>query len=244
MPDAPAAIYQVHAPTWLRRSPQRVDLSDPAALDEALVARLVPYVRDLGFTQIELLAVDTPSELPRFAARCAAEGLMLLPRIETWPAPPVRENFADRASRFAALRNRLAADWARQVTKRLAMGAEFAQPHDGMSAAGLAWHLLADPLHEGVQRLVHDLNHTGIDSAAEVLASNPSTVALPSYRIGVAQAGRYVERIATASSHYGGGDVVWPNGVLVSEPVPWGEHAHSLVVNLPALSTSIFEGPR
>jgi 1,4-alpha-glucan branching enzyme len=52
--DAPVAIYEVHAASWQR---------DPGRWDgfpdwEQLAERLVPYVRDLGFTHIELLPIS------------------------------------------------------------------------------------------------------------------------------------------------------------------------------------------
>ncbi|MCG6122478.1 MAG: 1,4-alpha-glucan branching protein GlgB [Microvirga sp.] len=50
-PDAPMAIYEVHAASWLRPE------GDPrATLDwDALAARLIPYVAGLGFTHVEFL---------------------------------------------------------------------------------------------------------------------------------------------------------------------------------------------
>ena len=49
--DAPLAIYEVHAPSWRRHADGRsfswLELADT----------LVPYVRDLGFTHVELLPV-------------------------------------------------------------------------------------------------------------------------------------------------------------------------------------------
>ena len=47
---AAISVYEVHAPSWMH--------ADGRALDwEALTARLVPYVRDMGFTHVELLPV-------------------------------------------------------------------------------------------------------------------------------------------------------------------------------------------
>ena len=54
------------------------------------------------------------------------------------------------------------------------MGQEFAQAGPADAGLGLQWHLLADPLHEGLQRLLHDLNHLCASrnalAAAETLA--------------------------------------------------------------------------
>ncbi|MGH7117558.1 MAG: 1,4-alpha-glucan branching protein GlgB [Acetobacteraceae bacterium] len=49
--DAPLAIYEVHAPSWRRHAD-----GSPLSWEE-LAGTLVPYVRDLGFTHIELLPV-------------------------------------------------------------------------------------------------------------------------------------------------------------------------------------------
>jgi 1,4-alpha-glucan branching enzyme len=51
--DAPITIYEVHAPSWLR--PEH----DPAGILDwkGLAERLVPYVRELGFTHVELLPI-------------------------------------------------------------------------------------------------------------------------------------------------------------------------------------------
>jgi 1,4-alpha-glucan branching enzyme len=51
--DAPIAVYEVHAASWLRPE------SDPQGiLDwDALAERLIPYVTDLGFTHVELLPI-------------------------------------------------------------------------------------------------------------------------------------------------------------------------------------------
>jgi len=51
--DAPIAIYEVHPGSWLRPNGDRTATS---SWDE-LADRLVPYVRDMGFTHIELLPV-------------------------------------------------------------------------------------------------------------------------------------------------------------------------------------------
>jgi len=53
MPDAPMAIYEVHAGSWLRPEGH-----SGATYDwEALAERLVPYVADMGFTHVELLPI-------------------------------------------------------------------------------------------------------------------------------------------------------------------------------------------
>jgi 1,4-alpha-glucan branching enzyme len=64
----------------------------------------------------------------------------------------------DRWQRFANLRAYLAFMWTHPGKKLLFMGAEFAQEREWNHDIGLDWQLLGDPLHEGVQRLVGDLN--------------------------------------------------------------------------------------
>jgi 1,4-alpha-glucan branching enzyme len=51
--DAPMAIYEVHAGSWRRRP----DEGNRPLTWRELAAELVPYVKDLGFTHIELLPV-------------------------------------------------------------------------------------------------------------------------------------------------------------------------------------------
>jgi len=64
----------------------------------------------------------------------------------------------DRWQRFANLRAYLAFMWSHPGKKLLFMGGEFAQPGEWNHEQGLDWHLLADPMHAGVHRLVRDLN--------------------------------------------------------------------------------------
>ncbi len=64
----------------------------------------------------------------------------------------------DRWQRFANLRAYLAFMWSHPGKKLLFMGGEFAQMREWSHEQALDWHLLDDPLHAGVQRLVRDLN--------------------------------------------------------------------------------------
>jgi 1,4-alpha-glucan branching enzyme len=74
-----------------------------------------------------------------------------------------------------------------------------------------------------------------------VTACNFTPVVRHGYRIGVPQAGRYVERINTDSRHYGGSDVGTAFGTLQTQPQPWHQRPHSLELTLPPLATMIFE---
>jgi 1,4-alpha-glucan branching enzyme len=60
--------------------------------------------------------------------------------------------------RFANLRLLYAFQWTYPGKKLLFMGQEFGQPGEWDAQGALPWHLLDDPLHAGVQRLVRDLN--------------------------------------------------------------------------------------
>ncbi|CAA7619859.1 1,4-alpha-glucan branching protein GlgB [Magnetospirillum sp. UT-4] len=64
----------------------------------------------------------------------------------------------DRWQRFANLRAYYAFMWTHPGKKLLFMGSEFAQEAEWNYDASLDWHLLDDPLHDGVRRLVRDLN--------------------------------------------------------------------------------------
>ena len=65
----------------------------------------------------------------------------------------------DRWQRFANLRLYYGLQFGHPGKKLLFMGGEFAQEAEWNHDRSLDWHLLADPLHAGVQRLVRDLNH-------------------------------------------------------------------------------------
>ena len=64
----------------------------------------------------------------------------------------------DEWQRFANLRAFLGFMWAHPGKKLLFMGSEFGQRAEWNHDASLDWHLLDDPRHRGVQRLVRDLN--------------------------------------------------------------------------------------
>jgi 1,4-alpha-glucan branching enzyme len=60
--------------------------------------------------------------------------------------------------RFATLRAYYGFQWGHPGKKLLFMGQEFAQPGEWDHDAALPWHLLDEPAHAGVARLVRDLN--------------------------------------------------------------------------------------
>jgi len=61
--------------------------------------------------------------------------------------------------KFATLRAYYAFMWGYPGKKLLFMGQEFAQRREWSEARQLDWHLLELPAHEGVRRVVRDLNH-------------------------------------------------------------------------------------
>ncbi|HEV1996945.1 MAG TPA: 1,4-alpha-glucan branching protein GlgB, partial [Candidatus Dormibacteraeota bacterium] len=65
----------------------------------------------------------------------------------------------DEWRKFANLRALLAWMWAHPGNKLLFMGSEFAQEREWSHDNALDWHLLDNPRHAGVQRLVADLNN-------------------------------------------------------------------------------------
>ena len=66
----------------------------------------------------------------------------------------------DRWQRFANLRAYYGFMWTHPGKKLLFMGGEFAQEREWNHDISLDWHLLEDEHHEGVRRVVRDLNRT------------------------------------------------------------------------------------
>ncbi len=72
----------------------------------------------------------------------------------------------DRWQQLANLRALYAYMWAHPGKKLLFMGGELAQEAEWSHERSLDWHLLEDPAHAGIQRLVRDLNHRYRDEPA------------------------------------------------------------------------------
>ncbi|MDP8917852.1 MAG: alpha amylase C-terminal domain-containing protein, partial [Pseudomonadota bacterium] len=70
----------------------------------------------------------------------------------------IRKMPGDQWQRFANLRAYFGYMWAHPGKKLLFMGGEIAQEREWNHDASLAWELLNNPLHSGIQRLVRDLN--------------------------------------------------------------------------------------
>jgi 1,4-alpha-glucan branching enzyme len=72
----------------------------------------------------------------------------------------------DRWQQLANLRSLYAYMWAHPGKQLLFMGSEFAQPTEWSHDKSIDWHLLDHPEHEGIQRLVKDLNRAYKDIPA------------------------------------------------------------------------------
>jgi 1,4-alpha-glucan branching enzyme len=65
----------------------------------------------------------------------------------------------DRWQKFATLRALYAYMWAHPGKKLLFMGCEIGQWREWSEKQSLDWHLLEQPAHEGLQRMLRDINH-------------------------------------------------------------------------------------
>jgi 1,4-alpha-glucan branching enzyme len=72
----------------------------------------------------------------------------------------------DESQKFATLRALYGYMWAHPGKKLLFMGGEFGQWREWNETTSLDWHLLEEPLHKGVQRLIRDLNRVYADDNA------------------------------------------------------------------------------
>jgi 1,4-alpha-glucan branching enzyme len=165
--------------------------------------------------------------------------------------------------KFATLRALYAYMWAHPGKKLLFMGGEFGQWREWTETESLDWHLLDDALHSGVQKLIRDLNRIyldeeslwqadgeaagfewiDVDNAAEnivafirkssagkhiICVANFSAVTRKAYRLGLPHEGQYKVVINTTDA---------ATADLESEPVPSHGRAHSVLINLPPLTT-------
>jgi 1,4-alpha-glucan branching enzyme len=78
----------------------------------------------------------------------------------------IRQMAGDRWQKFANLRAYFGFMWTHPGKKLLFMGCEFAQEREWNHDQSLDWHLLDDPMHRGVQRLIADLNRLYRDHPA------------------------------------------------------------------------------
>jgi 1,4-alpha-glucan branching enzyme len=78
------------------------------------------------------------------------------------------------------------------------------------------------------------------DAAPVLVVSNFTPVARPDFRVGVPEAGRWVERLNTNADIYGG-DGSGNLGGVDSVAVAWNGRPHAIEVTLPPLTTLFFE---
>ena len=182
--------------------------------------------------------------------------------------------------KFANLRAYYGFMWGHPGKKLLFMGQEFAQAAEWNHNQSLDWSCLGDERHEGMQRLVRDLNtvyreqpalhvkdcdpdgfqwiesndsdastYAWIRRGAEndcpvVVISNFTPVERIDWTCGLPHGGRWVERLNTDASIYGGGDRGNMGAVHAIEE-GWHGQPASAKVTVPPLSTVIltYEGP-
>jgi 1,4-alpha-glucan branching enzyme len=94
-------------------------------------------------------------------------------------------------------------------------------------AAGFHWLSWQDEANSVLSFLRKD----GDDHAVVVLNFTP--VPRGGYRVGVPRPGRYREIFSSDSQYYGGSNV--GNDVVTTEPTPWMDQPHSIVLKLPPL---------
>ena len=171
--------------------------------------------------------------------------------------------------KFATLRALYAYMWAHPGKKLLFMGGEFGQWREWTETESLDWHLLDDALHSGVQKLIRDLNRIyldeeslwqadgeaagfewiDVDNAAEniiafirrspvtgaelICVSNLSAAPRTGYRLGLPHEGDYKVLVNTDDAN--------TITELASEPVPSHGREHSLLLDLPPLTTMWFK---
>ena len=180
----------------------------------------------------------------------------------------------DEWQKFANLRMFYAWMYGHPGKKLLFMGGEFGQWHEWNHDQSLDWHLLEEPRHDGLRRLVQHLNYTYKNEPAlwqkddsyegfewidfhdadnsvvsflrrsregdlVVFVVNATPLVRHDYRLGVPQTGFYREIINTDAETYGGSNVGNLGGSQ-SEDVSWMGREHSILIQLPPLSTVAF----
>jgi 1,4-alpha-glucan branching enzyme len=97
---------------------------------------------------------------------------------------------------------------------------------------GFAW-ITSDPAQSVVAFLRHGFDAT----APAIVAQNFTPVVRERYRLGVPKPGRYVERLNSDQSVFGGSGI--ENGAVAAEAVPAHGMPYSIVLTLPPLATLI-----
>ena len=95
---------------------------------------------------------------------------------------------------------------------------------------GFTWLDFRDSQHS----LLVFMRHTADMRDHVIVACNFTPVPRPGYRLGVPEAGQYIEVLNSDATRYGGGNVV-NSQPMHTEAMPWQEQPHSIYVNLPPL---------
>ncbi|MDE2456946.1 MAG: alpha amylase C-terminal domain-containing protein, partial [Burkholderiales bacterium] len=95
--------------------------------------------------------------------------------------------------------------------------------------------------HEDAGRNLLSFVRHGRDGSAVLVVSNFAPVVHHGLRLGVPRHGRWVERINTDSSFYGGSNVGTPYGAAHSEAVASHGRGQSIVISVPPLATVFLE---
>ena len=105
------------------------------------------------------------------------------------------------------------------------------------SPEGFAW---ID--HNDAQKSVLTLMRRAWDASKfVVVVCHFAPTVVQGYRVGVPQAGTYVERLNTDSTHYGGSNQGTPLGRATAEAVAWNGLPFSITVTLPPLAVVVLE---
>jgi len=181
----------------------------------------------------------------------------------------------DEWQRFANLRALYTYQFCHPGKKLLFMGTEFAQGQEWDSAQVLDWYVLEYPLHQGVQRLVKDLNHLyrtlpalhryefdwrgfdwidcndtdnsvlsfvrRADDTFVIVVINLTPVPRENYRLGVPQAGEYIEIFNSDSAFYAGSNVGNASHAIYTEALPWMNQSCSINLTLPPLAGIVLQ---
>ena len=120
----------------------------------------------------------------------------------------------DAWQKFANLRLLFGYMYAQPGKKLLFMGDEFGQWHEWNHDTSLDWHLLDDPLHQGLQRWVRDLN-TALPRRA-----GPARARLPSPTASPGSTATTPSRASSACSARAGRRATWSSSSATSRPIP------------------------
>ncbi|WP_425502506.1 1,4-alpha-glucan branching protein GlgB [Schumannella luteola] len=175
----------------------------------------------------------------------------------------------DQWQKLANVRAYLAFMWSHPGKQLLFMGSEFGQPSEWSEQRGLDWWILDQPVHQGLLKLVGQLNRVYAETPAlwqqdsspdglDWITSSPEANVLGflrtardgsqlaclvnfggnpagSYRVGLPQAGRWVEVLNTDAEEFGGSGV-GNFGAVTAVAEPWDGKPASAELTIPPLA--------